>query len=1721
MEGKGPLKVFLSSTSRDLADHRKIFIEQCHLYGYDVIAMEEFGAQDAGAVAVSLKEVGTCNLFVGVYAKRYGYVPSGYTRSVTELEYQEAVRLNMPRLAFVVDDDKPLYTLLDCNRDDDGENGDKLKAFLQTVGTERVWDRFTSPEDFARRALVGISKWEGWRKLEVPDPPDIFVGQAAFIDEAIKAIYEKQRVVLSGIGGIGKTASTQKIAQLTKDSFKGGIFWVNFGAEMHSLDTLLPSLMQKWASCHPLGRLVGPPQLNLFSIKRWLEESPGQQLFIFDDVWHAHPVKTLLRFIPENAHVLITTRLSDIAQQLQFAESLEVKRLSIDESLALLRSRLGSVPLSASLKRIAEILDGHPLALSIAIAQIEEKGSDYADRLPELLNTETHSHTVLRNLHLESDEYDKNIELVLKLTYSNLSADLKRRFRSIGVLTSGSHIPLDMLAAIWEKDEELAKPDEMEERAQALVGNGVLSRNEEINAYAIHRLLHVYARVLLDKEELPEAFSRYMNFTISKAEQIFRQSVEEWKNIDAYLPHIQFIGNSLYRAAEHWFSDLEHLAVPVFHGGFSPVSSDLQILEALSNANVLMSNPEALGLLHICLRFVRAVLPYIKINTSIGQTGLRWLWLGTAVGNIAGHNQIYGEYLGHLAEWYFERGDTERAMEYWNVSRRKFRFFGDKRGEALILVQRAMAYHETGHNESALNFLEKALWAAQEEKNIDNQIIVLCNISRVKSDCKAHGEAQAYVQQAEELLQGASSSQFQVEVLRVKSALQLIDNPAKALATAEQALSILGVQADPDKLAEIYTEIARIHQTLEAFETAERLLLTVVDIRTRQGLRAKEADALLALGALFTRKDTARAFSYLTNALTVYQEIADLQGEGNTLYQLGSLKLLAGETQEAAQYFLHAVDISHQTQSKRLRASLLTEANNHQELQEFQDVLAHITALEAVSQDVEPGYHYRHSDSYPNPFSGPDALRRYAFSATHSQDFETAITFDEQALQAYRESGDRERQALTLSDLGEFLGKTKQYDQAIERYSEASAIWKELGNQQRESATLYNLALIYVAVEKKKEALILFTQSLVLSQNIHDTYSCAAILTELAYLNRDLGHLDQSLRQFEEAAQAFLELGNTAKQAEMLRAIAFHHFSYTEDYVNAERFMDQALEIAKLAGNRRTIADSLADLGWFLGKKIKRPLQGLEKLKQALEIFEDLDQKDQRAETLFHIGDVYWDLGEFQAAIEAFEQSAPLYMAVENYAQVSKVYDQIGQLYKRLAQLEKTFEYYQRAINHSREHNLIQPEIFTLNQLAGWYWDTQNYVKAEETYRDGIAKARAAGFLRLQAISLGNLSTLYEEMAEPYKALAVLDELQPLIDEVEKEQRIPFREKLISYYLRFARMLEAVEQMRIMQQMALQEGDLHLARKWEASLRKVLPLAHLIQKETAQLNTELRVAQQGGHLSLQAVTHYRLGVFYVRLNLFDAALYALTQSAELLQKINDERSEIAVQRTMADIYEKQENWLSSFECHRRAAQLCAKEEIYEDQADVLFSLVRLCLSTPELQDNALPVLNEYIELAQLLHDGSRQAVGLLQKSLILDEANKSYEALLVAQEALSVMRKYGLDKDKGGYDLEQYEHSVAVLRAKQEDPPHDLQERLLQTILIWTAADDWKEARRLFETNKELLMMPFAYAIMDAMLDMLKEQKPELLPLFFAYRKVLRWAHEDGIESAINRISQQ
>src|SRR5215510_10425453 len=101
--------VMISSTARDLPQHREQVRLACERAGFEPREMmEHLTALDTDAVAISLRMVDEADVYIGVFAYRYGYVPDGYDISITEMEYERAVERDKPRLIFFMHEDHPV-----------------------------------------------------------------------------------------------------------------------------------------------------------------------------------------------------------------------------------------------------------------------------------------------------------------------------------------------------------------------------------------------------------------------------------------------------------------------------------------------------------------------------------------------------------------------------------------------------------------------------------------------------------------------------------------------------------------------------------------------------------------------------------------------------------------------------------------------------------------------------------------------------------------------------------------------------------------------------------------------------------------------------------------------------------------------------------------------------------------------------------------------------------------------------------------------------------------------------------------------------------------------------------------------------------------------------------------------------------------------------------------------------------------------------------------------------------------------------------------------------------------------------------------------------------------------------------------------------------------------------------------------------------------------------
>jgi len=145
--------VMISSTARDLPEYRSGICIACERAGFEPNMMEKLPALDVDAIQASLRLVDEAEVYVGVFAFRYGYVPKDDDISMIEMEYNRAVERGMPRLIFFSHEDHPI-TAKDVET---GPGAAKLTALKERIGPERVAGFFKSLGELRGEVITALT----------------------------------------------------------------------------------------------------------------------------------------------------------------------------------------------------------------------------------------------------------------------------------------------------------------------------------------------------------------------------------------------------------------------------------------------------------------------------------------------------------------------------------------------------------------------------------------------------------------------------------------------------------------------------------------------------------------------------------------------------------------------------------------------------------------------------------------------------------------------------------------------------------------------------------------------------------------------------------------------------------------------------------------------------------------------------------------------------------------------------------------------------------------------------------------------------------------------------------------------------------------------------------------------------------------------------------------------------------------------------------------------------------------------------------------------------------------------------------------------------------------------------------------------------------------------------------------------------------------------------
>jgi hypothetical protein len=159
--------VMVSSTFIDLKNHREALIDAINGQELKAIAMENDSAKPAeDVIESSLQMVRDSAGYIGVISHKYGQIPECPQRnpnnlSLTELEFNEARRLERPTLIFIMGDE---HDVKPADVEKDPEKTKKLEAFRESAkrfregsSVHRVYKIFNNLHEFEVSATQSIA----------------------------------------------------------------------------------------------------------------------------------------------------------------------------------------------------------------------------------------------------------------------------------------------------------------------------------------------------------------------------------------------------------------------------------------------------------------------------------------------------------------------------------------------------------------------------------------------------------------------------------------------------------------------------------------------------------------------------------------------------------------------------------------------------------------------------------------------------------------------------------------------------------------------------------------------------------------------------------------------------------------------------------------------------------------------------------------------------------------------------------------------------------------------------------------------------------------------------------------------------------------------------------------------------------------------------------------------------------------------------------------------------------------------------------------------------------------------------------------------------------------------------------------------------------------------------------------------------------------------------
>jgi tetratricopeptide (TPR) repeat protein len=444
-----------------------------------------------------------------------------------------------------------------------------------------------------------------------------------------------------------------------------------------------------------------------------------------------------------------------------------------------------------------------------------------------------------------------------------------------------------------------------------------------------------------------------------------------------------------------------------------------------------------------------------------------------------------------------------------------------------------------------------------------------------------------------------------------------------------------------------------------------------------------------------------------------------------------------------------------------------------------------------------------------------------------------------------------------------------------------------------------------------------------------------------------------------------------------LKADALHtkarHLESIGQYAEAIELEQKALVIYEQLKNIKKIASVHTLLGSIYHDK-SDAVNAKKQYEIALALLEQIDNEKRKGRNFYAMGNVLNSLlDDYQQAITYYEKALSIAKELNDNNAVARAFTGLGSAYYKLGDYVKAIEYTQKGLRINEKVGNAYSMTSDYLTLGNIYMKLSELDKALDYFNQALAIANKTGNTRLKATIYDRIGLCYKELKKYEKAI------------VNIEQSVSIYKSLDQNDQAYSQLLDL--------------GTVYsdLGRKTEA--HRCYQEALTADRKSGNQPGISAALINIGQLYAEESDSFLLKIGVPSNERYTRALALVNEALEIGMKINQPRRKIKALETLSFIYEKNKDYVKSYNAYKKYIAL--KDSIFSDE-------IKKQITRKDMQydydkkETALKytqqLTTEQLEKQKLLTIQKEQALALSNKDLLLSNKEKDLVRLAYLKE---------------------------------------------------------------------------------------------------------------------------